>query len=126
MALGRLYTSSDFGSTWTLANPPLSHWSSVASSADGTKLAAAVYGGRIYTFQQTPFSLSPSLKLASSAGNSTLSWIVPSAKFGLQQKTERGSSSWSNVLSQPVLTGVEYQVTIPQTGSSAFYRLVSQ
>jgi photosystem II stability/assembly factor-like uncharacterized protein len=51
---GRIFTSSDSGLTWKQANPPLNYWSSVASSADGTRLVAAALGcytgdGRIYT-----------------------------------------------------------------------------
>ena len=48
-----VYTSADSGASWT-AHTPLAYkhdhpWTSIASSADGTKLAAASAGGRIYT-----------------------------------------------------------------------------
>jgi cytoskeletal protein RodZ len=46
---GRLYTSADSGVTWTLQNgagTPM--WSTVASSADGRSLVAAVQSGQIY------------------------------------------------------------------------------
>ncbi|MFZ0827289.1 MAG: hypothetical protein WAO02_07685 [Verrucomicrobiia bacterium] len=50
--LGAIYTSADAGATWTAhTSSPLSStldWASVASSADGTKLVAAVRGGQIY------------------------------------------------------------------------------
>jgi photosystem II stability/assembly factor-like uncharacterized protein len=50
--LGAIYTSSDSGASWTAhTSSPLSStlsWSCVASSADGTKLVAAVRGGQIY------------------------------------------------------------------------------
>ena len=49
---GAIYTSTDSGATWAPhTSSPLSstlNWSSVASSADGTKLVAAVRGGQIY------------------------------------------------------------------------------
>ena len=49
---GAIYTSTDSGVTWAPhTSTPLSstlNWSSVASSADGTKLVAAVRGGQIY------------------------------------------------------------------------------
>ena len=49
---GAIYTSTDSGVTWAShTSSPLSstlNWSSVASSADGTKLVAAVRGGQIY------------------------------------------------------------------------------
>ena len=37
---GGVYTSTNFGMTWTSNNVPPSQWASVASSADGTKLLA--------------------------------------------------------------------------------------
>jgi hypothetical protein len=46
---GLIYTSADSGATWTLTSAPFTNWQSVASSADGTKLVAAVKGGQIYT-----------------------------------------------------------------------------
>ncbi|MFZ1075574.1 MAG: Ig-like domain-containing protein [Minisyncoccia bacterium] len=47
---GDIYTSSDSGATWTdQVNAGLRSWTSVASSADGTKLAATVMGGNIFT-----------------------------------------------------------------------------
>ncbi|MGP8220618.1 MAG: WD40/YVTN/BNR-like repeat-containing protein [Limisphaerales bacterium] len=49
---GAIYTSTDSGVTWAShTSSPLSssmNWSSVASSADGTKLVAAVRSGQIY------------------------------------------------------------------------------
>ena len=49
---GAIYTSTDSGASWAShTSSPLSSslgWSSVASSADGTKLVAAVRGGQIY------------------------------------------------------------------------------
>jgi hypothetical protein len=35
--------------TWTQTSAPTNYWNSIAASADGTKLVAAVYGGGIYT-----------------------------------------------------------------------------
>ncbi len=46
---GQLYISSNSGSSWTAEGPNGHFWSSVASSADGTKLVAAANGGQIYT-----------------------------------------------------------------------------
>jgi photosystem II stability/assembly factor-like uncharacterized protein len=47
---GQIYTSTDSGQTWTPQAGSLGNlgWSSVASSADGTKLVASVYAGGIY------------------------------------------------------------------------------
>jgi photosystem II stability/assembly factor-like uncharacterized protein len=47
---GYLYTSTDYGATWTQQTGSGSqYWSSVASSADGTKLIACSNPGYIYT-----------------------------------------------------------------------------
>jgi len=45
---GRIYTSTDFGVSWTPRDGSR-NWISVASSSDGTKLVAVVSGGQIYT-----------------------------------------------------------------------------
>jgi len=45
---GDIYTSKDSGATWTPIGLAQG-WKSVASSADGTKLVAAVLDGYIYT-----------------------------------------------------------------------------
>jgi photosystem II stability/assembly factor-like uncharacterized protein len=48
-----LYTSTNYGETWTKTGAPSNQWMSVASSADGTKLIAAAgaltLSGPIYT-----------------------------------------------------------------------------
>jgi len=41
--------NSTHGQTWTLTSAPSNKWYSVASSADGTKVIAAVNPGSIYT-----------------------------------------------------------------------------
>ena len=51
---GYIYTSMDFGTTWTQTGPQ-ENWTTVASSADGTKLVAAASNwgyssGHIYTY----------------------------------------------------------------------------
>jgi hypothetical protein len=46
--VGGVYTSTDFGMTWTSNNVPAANWYGVASSADGTKLVA-VSDVSIYT-----------------------------------------------------------------------------
>jgi hypothetical protein len=49
---GGIYTSTNSGATWTQTGAPSEEWFSIASSSDGTKLAAisAVYlSGSIYT-----------------------------------------------------------------------------
>lgn len=47
--LDYLYTSADYGATWTQQGTQQT-WVSVASSSDGTKLIAVAYPGYIYTW----------------------------------------------------------------------------
>src|SRR5882724_3137395 len=50
---GNVYGSSDAGATWPqFAGVPKTFWSGIASSADGSVLAATVYGGGIYVSSQ--------------------------------------------------------------------------
>ena len=55
---GAIYTSTDSGLTWTQTSAPSLYWFSIASSSDGTKLAAAVggNGGGIYTSTDSGFT----------------------------------------------------------------------
>jgi hypothetical protein len=57
IAAGNIFTSDDFGATWTERNgAPSAAWSSVASSADGSQLAATAttYGSSgIYVSSQS-------------------------------------------------------------------------
>jgi hypothetical protein len=68
-----------FGQTWTQTSAPITNWVSVASSADGIKLVATVYGGGIYTLYSTP---SGQLNIVSS-NSINLSWIISFDQFCL-------------------------------------------
>ena len=53
-ASGNIFISSNSGATWTqLAGAPFVSWAAIAASADGSQLAAAVYGGNIYISSQS-------------------------------------------------------------------------
>jgi photosystem II stability/assembly factor-like uncharacterized protein len=45
---GPIFTSPDFGKTWISNNVPKRHWTSVASSADGSELVAAATTNGVY------------------------------------------------------------------------------
>jgi hypothetical protein len=97
-------------------------WQSVASSADGNKLVAAVRNGGIYTWQSAP---TPQLNLTFSNNHFALSWLVPSTNFLLQQNSDLSTTSWTDVTNPPVLnlTNLQNEVTLPSPGSNVFYRL---
>ena len=41
---GPIYVSTNAGATWMVSGAPTNYWSCIASSADGTKLAAGTIG----------------------------------------------------------------------------------
>ena len=105
---GQIYTSTDSGATWTARAGSLGSlpWSSVASSADGTKLVAMVYGtsgssgiytstdsGGSWTFQGMASYCSA---VASSAdGTNLVATFSSGANQGIYTSTSSGASgSW--------------------------------
>jgi len=129
---GRIYTSADSGLTWVANNAPHTVWSSVASSADGRKLVATVgvdssgiVGGGICISQSTPARC---LNITPQGDGFALSWIVPSADFVLQQNSDLTTTNWTDVVIPPALnlTNLQYQLTVPLTGSQQYYRLAAQ
>jgi len=126
----QIYLSSDFGASWIEASAPTKIWSSVACSADGSKMVAGEYDlssykGLVYTAQTTPTSW---LEITPSEGNLVLSWTVPSMPFVLQQNSDLSTTNWTDVTTVPTLNYVnlKYQVTIPAPLGMSFYRLVSR
>jgi S1-C subfamily serine protease len=98
----------------------------VAFSADGAFLAASVgYPGTggIYVYNSTP---APVLSLAPSDGNATISWVIPSASFALQQSSDL--SNWTEVTNQPALnlSNLQNQLALPASDNRQFYRLKNQ
>jgi hypothetical protein len=99
----------------------------LASSADGCFLIAAVGGrasspGLIYTWQSIP---SPSLVISRTGQAITASWTVPSKTFVLQSNSDLSTSNWVDVPIPPVLnySNLQYQVSLPLTNQTAFFRL---
>jgi hypothetical protein len=117
-----IFTSSDFGFTWTSNDVPAVNWSCVASSADGNKLVAGSSYGGIWTRQTTP---EPRLGIASLSNSFTVSWTVPSTDFVLQQNLDLTTTNWTDVTNPPILnlTNLQNQVTLSPSNRSGFYRL---
>lgn len=118
-----IYSSGDSGATWVSNNVPKYFWGSVASSADGDMLIAAPFQPQPLYVSQTISS--PQLSLAPSPAHLTLSCIVPSTNFILQQSSALTTTGWSDVTNVPVLnlTNLQNQVTLPLPAGNAFYRL---
>jgi len=123
-----IFTSTNLGSAWTQAIAPATNWWVAASSADGSKMAMTVLGvtkytqatGGIWNLQTSPLS---KLNISPSFNNLTLSWIIPSTNFVLQQSVDL--TTWSVVTNAPVLnyTNLQYQVSLTPSNSNAFFRL---
>ena len=123
-----LYVSTNLGVTWSKTTTLITNWNTIVSSADGNKLAVTVYGNRpaahatggIWTSQTTP---APQMNITPTNGNLTLSWIVPSTNFVMQESPDLGS--WADMTNPPVLnlTNLQDEVILPPTNSSGFYRL---
>lgn len=111
---GQIYTSSDFGVTWTLSTSTSNvQYYSITSSADGTSLAAVAWGGKIYTssdsggtWNVSTSSLSANwYSITSSADGKRLAatqfvsnkHIYVSSDFGLTWTTRGPSNFWTSV-----------------------------
>jgi hypothetical protein len=117
---GLIYTSCDTGTSWTANSAPAENWWTIATSADGTKLTAGVWNGGVYTLQVTP---TPSLNIALANNDLTLSWLVPSTNFLLEQSSDL--SNWMGLSNAPALnlTNLHDEVVVPITAGHGFYRL---
>jgi photosystem II stability/assembly factor-like uncharacterized protein len=125
---GGIFTSLDSGETWTTNDAPVTEWTGIAMSADGSFMVAcsddATSGAGVYTAQ---IPAQPSLKIAPAASNLQLSWPLPSAGFFLQQSSTLNSTNWVNITNTVTQSGYYNQVTVspPATGN-AYYRLANQ
>ncbi len=128
---GLILVSTNFGSSWDNANAPIKWWSSIASSADGTKLAATYHRdcqgcpevGGIYTYAEPTAEFTantPALNIATVGGSAQVSWPYPSTGYVLQQNANPATPNWTTVSNPPAVVN---QVTAPATNNQNFYRL---
>jgi len=96
---GPIYTSANFGATWATNNALQQSWTSVCSSADGTRLAAVWGGASIFTsadsgntWSSTNFSGQHFYHIAASANALTL--VAPSG--GTLYTSSDSGVSWSS------------------------------
>jgi photosystem II stability/assembly factor-like uncharacterized protein len=119
-SIGKICTSTNAGAAWTLTAAPGGDWTSVASSADGSRLVAVSSDGNIIVSGLIGTIPPPALSIATSGGNSILSWPVSPSNYALQQNSSLVTSNWTNVPIAPTLMN---QVAAPIAGGSLFYRL---
>ena len=123
--ISSIYTTTNSGITWQTNNAPVTNWQAVASSADGSKLVATTASSGIWTSQT---ALSPRLNTTSANTNLTLSWIVPSASFVLQQNSDLSTGNWVILTNPPVLNpaNLQNEVLISPSSSNSFFRLIAR
>lgn len=68
-------------------------------------------------------STTTSLGASWSSGNTVLTWPLASAGFAVQTTTNI-LSGWTTLTNAPTISGSTWQIALPGSGSSAFYRLV--
>ena len=126
---GAIFASSNTGLTWSRTDAPITNWTSVASSADASQLVACSHGwpngGQIYMSRTLP---RPTLSIVSRSRSMSLSWLVPSLNFVLQQNPDLSTTNWTDVTAKPSLnyTNLNYEVTVAHTVGAMFYKLASR
>jgi hypothetical protein len=80
-------------------------------------------GGSLAMFVVVQTAGAPMLTLTRVGGDVVLSWPVTAIGFELEQAGNLSAPSWSGAGATPVIVGDHYQVTLPATGSSKFFRL---
>jgi hypothetical protein len=73
---------------------------------------------------QVPSTASPALGASLSGGNLVLTWPLGSAGFTLQSTSDLSSPAWSNTSITPQIIDGQWQMTIPFSGDTEYYRLV--
>ncbi|HWC61832.1 MAG TPA: hypothetical protein VHC44_19245 [Verrucomicrobiae bacterium] len=119
-----IYTSTNGGTTWA-TNVSGSLWRAGAVSADGSEMAALGSEQGTWLGLATP---SPRLNIQPQNSSLTISWIIPSTNFVLQQSLDLTPLSWASVSPGPTLnfSNLQQQVTVPAIGNSTFFRLMAQ
>jgi len=68
-------------------------------------------------------SASPAVTASASGGSLTLSWPVASAGYAVLTTTNLAAGNWMDAMLIPQIVGNQWQVILPITGNTRFYRL---
>ena len=126
---GEVFRSDDGGNTWSNFDTFTASDATIISSADGATLFGMkgsfflTSSGFIYRSTLQPL---PQLRLEPWDTGLRLSWLVPSKPYVLQFKTNSLFANWNELDALPVLNpmNLNYEVTVPRTAESAFFRLI--
>ncbi len=91
-------------------------------SAGGT---FTLEGGSLAMFMVVQTAGAPLLTLTRAGSDVVISWPVTATGFGLEQTGSMSSPAWGGTGLTPVVVGDSYQVTVPASGGSKFFRLQS-
>jgi hypothetical protein len=93
----------------------------VAPTIANGKVYMATFSNRLNVYGLFPL---PPLAIRYAGGNILLSWPTNyGASYGLQSTRSISPAAWANVGGTPVLANGTYQVTLPVTNTTTFYRL---
>jgi len=122
---GQVFASKDSGSTWFPLGAPARAWTSIDSSADGSRLVLGTRYDVHFAYSETP---TPRLSLDSPSQNMLLSWTIPSLSFVPQQTSDLESGNWGDVPAKPTLNLVKLrqELNLPVSPGPVFYRLISR
>ena len=131
---GRIYASTNSGKTWQMTDAPQQYWQSIATSADGAVSVAAASGADQFgELLKNPIFSShsiqqPLLQLTPSSAGLRLSWTVPSTAFVLEENHDLSSPGWAPASVNPKMdyATLEYQVALPSSPGTSFFRLSSR
>jgi photosystem II stability/assembly factor-like uncharacterized protein len=125
---GSIYSSSDAGLTWTSNNVVSLSWNRVASSADGSKLFAAAADDASSMGPIFRLATAPALRvdIQASGSTSTLSWIIPSQLYSVQQSPDL--SHWTDLSDTPTVNfnTLQNELSVRTTSQNNFFRLKFQ
>jgi hypothetical protein len=67
----------------------------------------------------------PKIKASISNNQLALSWVLPVTNFALQQSGDLTGTNWTTITNAPIFnpTNLQYQLAIPMSGPSGFFRL---
>jgi hypothetical protein len=120
-----IYISTNSGLSWELSNQQALAWDSIACSADGHRWWGSRGGGGGLYSGKSPAA--PVVQISETNGSVSLSWIVPSSPFVLQQRVFVDTGIWSELAVTPKMNPSTLcdELLVPATDVRGFFRLAS-
>jgi hypothetical protein len=97
----------------------------VLGTGQSTGGSFTLEGGSLAMFMVVQTAGAPMLTLTRVGNDVVISWPVTAIGFELEQTGNLSAPSWSGLGMSPTVVGDHFQMTLPATGSSKFFRLQS-